>query len=355
MDIVELIKREHSKTSTLFDKLVDTSDSAVKTRERLFAQLKTGLEAHGKVVQDLVYPLLRKEETTRDLVPDLKDRNEVKRQLADLERTPKEDEGFLPKLKEFKKVVEQHLRTEERQIFPAIKKAIGGEEAEELAKRIAAETREELQEGKQDEEVTSGNGRSGEEVSSASRAEGSRRGTNFEQMVKSASRNAQRAGEETAETAEQAIGAASSGVREIADTATRHLDRTFQSVSGATGIYTETAQHASDGLRTLMTVPTVAASAMQEVQRAWADVFSKGLQRNARVTKELLSCTNPRDLAAVHRRFIDDTIDSWMESNRRVLQATRQATDAALRPIEEHVERSQQEERGHRGRRNKAA
>jgi hypothetical protein len=86
MDVIELIKREHAKTKGLIEKLADTSDGAVKTRERLVSQLKTGLEAHMGVVQDHVYPLLRRNDDTRDLVPELKERNDLRRQLVDLER-----------------------------------------------------------------------------------------------------------------------------------------------------------------------------------------------------------------------------------------------------------------------------
>jgi len=345
VDLAELIKQEHGKTSTLFDKLTETSDGAVKTRERLFNDLKTSLEVHSKVVQDLVYPVLRKhDEGAHDLIPDLKERNEIKRQLAEIERTPKEDQEFLPKVKELKKLVEQHLRTEERQIFPAIKKAIGAEEAEELAQRIAAETRQELQEAKQENGAT-GNGRSAEDQM-GTRQQAQR--SSFEQMAKTVSRSAQRSGEEVAETAEQALEAGSSGMRGIADTAARQMEQTFASVQGLTEVYMAPSQRATEGIRTLMTVPTVAANALQEVQRAWADLFSSGLQRNARAVQDLFRCKNTHDVAALHRQFLEETVSSWLEGNRRILQATRQASEEALRPIEEEVRRAQQEGRTRR-------
>jgi hemerythrin superfamily protein len=354
MDIVELIKREHAKTTALFDKLADTSTGAVKTRERLFGQLKTGLEVHGKVVQDLVYPLLRKQEETRDLIPDLKERNEVKRQLADLERTPKEDEAFLPKLKEFKKVVEQHLRTEQRQIFPAIKKAIGGDEAEELAKRIAAETREELQEAKQEDGEPSTNGR-GRSEAAGQPGDTPRRQLEAEHVVRVLSRGAQRVTDESAETAETAVAATVSGARRATETAARQMEHAVQSIQGATQIYAETSQRATEGLRTLMAVPNVAANAFREAQRAWADLYTQSVTRTAQLTQEMLRCSNPQDMAAAHREFLDETINGWLESNVRVLQATRQATDDALRPLEEQFERAQQEGRRQNRRRNKGA
>lgn len=334
MDVVELIKREHAKTSNLFDKLTETSTGALKTRERLFDRLKTGIEVHGKVVQDLVYPLLRKQEETRELIPDLKERNEVKRQLAELERMPKDDEEFLAKLKEFKKVVEQHLRTEQRQIFPAIKKALGDEEAAALAQQIVDETREELQEvNEQDGESSTNDHGRPEEAGRPPKA--------AEHRARAVSHSAQRVTEEGAEATEETVVSITSRARQMTATAARQIGHTAQNIQSATQSYAETGRHAMEGLRTLMAVPTAAANTLTEVQRAWADLFTQSLERHARTTQEMCRCSNAQEFAAVHRQFLDETMSGLLESSLRMLQATRRATEDALRPIEKEVERRQ--------------
>jgi hypothetical protein len=360
VDIVELIKREHAKTNGLFDRLSETSPGAVKTRERLFEQLKTGLEVHGKVVQDLVYPVLRKQEDTRDLIPDIKDRNELKRHLGDLERTPKEDDDFLIKLKEFKKLVEQHLRTEQRQIFPAIKKAISGEEAEDLARRIAVETREVLEEAKQEkaaEAVPIQNGRARPESETESTSAAPRRAANeAERGAEVVSRSAQRVAEEGAETVRESAAAASAGARRLTETAARQLENTVRGVQGAAEIYGETNQRASEGIRSLMAIPTAAANAMQEIQKAWADWFTESMQRNARLTQELFRSSSAKDLAAVHREFLSDSFAQGLDRSARILRATQHASEEAIRPIEELREKTQQQQRrDSRKRRSEAA
>lgn len=337
MDVVELIKREHAKTSNLFDKLAETSTGAVKTRERLFGQLKTGIEVHGKVIQDLVYPLLRKQEETRDLIPDLKERNEVKRQLADLERTPKDDEEFLAKVKALKRVVEQHLRTEQRQIFPAIKRTIGGEEADELAQRIAAETREEMKEANGQDDASSTNGRG--------HPEDDRHRDAVEHPARTVSHGAQRVAEEGVETAEESVAATTSSARRMTETAARQITSTAQSVRGATQTYAEAGQRPAEGLRIPAAVPSAAMNALSEVHRAWADLFNQSLTRNAQTAQEMFRCSNPQELAAAHRQFLYETMSGLLETNLRVLQATRRLTEDALRPIEQEVARRRIEER----------
>jgi hypothetical protein len=133
------------------------------------------------------------------------------------------------------------------------------------------------------------------------------------------------------------------------------MEHAVQSIQGATQIYAETSQRATEGLRTLMAVPNVAANAFREAQRAWADLYTQSVTRTAQLTQEMLRCSNPQDMAAAHREFLDETINGWLESNVRVLQATRQATDDALRPLEEQFERAQQEGRRQNRRRNKGA
>ena len=58
MDVAQLFKRDHAKASDLFEKLSDTSDQAVKARERLFAienwvGLATAWELQAKLRETL--------------------------------------------------------------------------------------------------------------------------------------------------------------------------------------------------------------------------------------------------------------------------------------------------------------
>jgi hemerythrin superfamily protein len=353
MDIIELIKREHAKTNGLIEKLTDTSDGAVTTRERLVSQLKAGLEAHMGVVQDHVYPLLRKNDDTRDLVPELKERNELKRQLADLERTPKDDDGFLAKVKELKKLVEQHLRAEEKRIFPAVKKAIGGEEAEELAKRIAAQTREELQEAKEQAEETAGTGAEVVKLAANTAAEGTRRlGSAVERNAETArqsadalSRSARKTATDTAETGRRAMDAAAAGSRRLVESTADQARRAGQSTLNAAKTYTDMGQRTAEDLRALITAPTAATGAMQEMQKAWADWFGQAAQANARAAQALLRCATLQQVAEVQRDVLSENLRAWLEGGARVLRTVRQTSGAVLRPLEARIDQAEREDR----------
>ena len=66
--IRQLIQTSPAKATELFTKLVETSGNAVKTRERVFAELKEELELQMRLEEQHLFPVLRKRKETKDLV-----------------------------------------------------------------------------------------------------------------------------------------------------------------------------------------------------------------------------------------------------------------------------------------------
>src|SRR3954463_9626016 len=97
--IRQLIQTSPAKANELFARLAETSGNAVKTRERVFADLKEELELQMRLEEQHLFPVLRKRKETKDLVSDaLNDNKETRKALADLERTPTESEEFASKV-----------------------------------------------------------------------------------------------------------------------------------------------------------------------------------------------------------------------------------------------------------------
>src|SRR5829696_8907869 len=102
--IRQFIHTSPAKAMELFSKLLDTSDNAIKTRERLFAELKSELELVASLEEQHLFPVLKKHKQTKDLVQDaLSDNRQARKLLAQLERTPKDDESFISKVSELRK------------------------------------------------------------------------------------------------------------------------------------------------------------------------------------------------------------------------------------------------------------
>ncbi|MEF2553859.1 hemerythrin domain-containing protein, partial [Aurantimonas sp. A2-1-M11] len=117
--IRQLIQKSPDKTNELFAKLVDTSDAAVKTRDRLLSELKVEIEDQAKLQEQHLFPVLKKHKETKDLVADaLDDNKETRKLLAELEGTPKDSKEFATKVADLKKVFQQHVRDEKKELLP---------------------------------------------------------------------------------------------------------------------------------------------------------------------------------------------------------------------------------------------
>lgn len=126
-----------AKAAELFTRLVDTTDSAVKTRERVFAELKAGLEQHVDLEERHLFPILRKQPDTKDLVTAaIRDNKDLRAKLAELEALPKNDETFLGKVSELEKTFRQHARDDKRELLPAVQAALSEEQVQGVVEKM---------------------------------------------------------------------------------------------------------------------------------------------------------------------------------------------------------------------------
>src|SRR5215216_562660 len=140
--IRQLIQTSPAKANELFAKLADTSEDAVKTRERLFSELKGELELLSSLEEQHLFPVLRKHKETKDLAAEAINNKQTRKLLIELERTPKESEEFASKVIELRKAFQQHVRDEKNELLPAVLKALGDEEAQAVVEKIEGEKAE---------------------------------------------------------------------------------------------------------------------------------------------------------------------------------------------------------------------
>ncbi|MDQ3688249.1 MAG: hemerythrin domain-containing protein, partial [Acidobacteriota bacterium] len=65
MNAIELLKNDHDKVESIFEKLEPTTERAVKTREELFTQLKQELDIHAHIEEKIFYPAIKDAAATR--------------------------------------------------------------------------------------------------------------------------------------------------------------------------------------------------------------------------------------------------------------------------------------------------
>src|ERR671910_1770535 len=135
----QLIQTSPARVNELFAKLVDTSEAAVKTREKLFTELKGELELLADLEEQHLFPVLRKHKELKDLVREaLNDNKATRKLLTELDHTPKDNEEFASRVEELRRGVPEHVRDEEKGLLPAAVKALSDEEAAAVGDRIEA-------------------------------------------------------------------------------------------------------------------------------------------------------------------------------------------------------------------------
>lgn len=140
-----------AKANELFAKLSETSDGAVKTRERLFAELKAELELHTSLEEQHLFPVLRRNPETKDLIADaIRENKELRATLAQLDGIPKNDPAFAERLSELQKAFRQHARDEKKDLLPAVQRALSEEQVQGVTEKMEAGLAE-AEQARQDE------------------------------------------------------------------------------------------------------------------------------------------------------------------------------------------------------------
>jgi hypothetical protein len=308
--IRQFIQTSPAKANELFAKLLETSDNATKTRERLLAELKEELDLVTKLEERHLFPVLRKHKQTKDLVQDaLADNKETRRLLAQLERTPKNDESFIAKVAELRKSFQQHVRDEKKELLPAVLKALSDEEAEavlagiedrkaeiEAAKRAEAEERRAEAREQRDQAATVQRAAEGIADNVRSFAEGAR---------------------DTARTTEDTV---RTGFGAAFDIAHRSTDHIVQLVSGSGKQSQELAGQAAESFQSVTQSSTALVRGFQEVSRECFQMSQNRLQMNVEALTALSTCRSFPELLAAQTALVRGNVELTAENAQRLAQ-----------------------------------
>src|SRR4026207_1442703 len=137
MDAFTLLKTDHKTVAGLMDKIEKTTERAVKTRDKLFTQLKSELDIHAEIEEKILYPVLEKADETHDISLEAYEEHRIVKQLlSELESEPKDAEEWTAKFTVLKENVEHHVEEEEGDMFKKARKVLSDEELEALGARL---------------------------------------------------------------------------------------------------------------------------------------------------------------------------------------------------------------------------
>ena len=137
MNIYERLKDDHGKQRGLCGGLAKTSGDS-EERRRLFAALKTEVEAHAAAEEQTLYAeLIAKTQTQDQARHSVAEHKEAADLIEELEATDMSSSGWIATFEKLREELEHHLDEEEADVFPEARKLIAAKRADELGTAFA--------------------------------------------------------------------------------------------------------------------------------------------------------------------------------------------------------------------------
>jgi hemerythrin superfamily protein len=131
-DWFEALKAEHQATLALFDAIEATGDDQATARSHLLAKLKYALTKHAHEEESIVYPALRQANLAHDADVLNAEHGYVKTYLYELENLAKDSPSWLDRVGDFRAMLEEHIKMEESEVFPAFRDQLSDEQNAKL-------------------------------------------------------------------------------------------------------------------------------------------------------------------------------------------------------------------------------
>lgn len=139
MNAFTLLKADHETVAGILEQIDETTERAIKGRDELFARLKSELDLHAKIEEEILYPVLEEADETHDITLEAYEEHRlVKQLLAELEAEPKDTEEWTAKFTVLKENIEHHVEEEEGEMFKKARQALSEDEIESLGDRLQA-------------------------------------------------------------------------------------------------------------------------------------------------------------------------------------------------------------------------
>lgn len=138
MDAIALLKADHKTVETLFRKFEQAGRNAKKLKRKLVDQMVRELAVHAVIEEAVFYPAVRaKAHALEDPVLEaLEEHHVAKWLLKELESLPPEAERFEAKVKVLMESIRHHVKEEENELFPQVRKAFTPSELKDMAEAL---------------------------------------------------------------------------------------------------------------------------------------------------------------------------------------------------------------------------
>ena len=132
----EILAAEHELALGLFDKMLATDETQTFKRKMLLMKLTHALDKHAHQEEMVVYPALREANEAVDADRLEGEHGYVKTFIYQLNDIGVDAPNWLETVREFRKLVSEHARMEEEQVFPAFKQGLDEEQNAKITRLV---------------------------------------------------------------------------------------------------------------------------------------------------------------------------------------------------------------------------
>lgn len=140
-----LLRADHKAVNDLFEQYEHTRSTGKK--KEIVAQICTELTVHAQIEEDIFYPSVKQALKDKELIPEaIVEHAALKDLIAQIEGVEPDGEMFDAKVKVLSEYVKHHVKEEQNEIFPLVKKseldlvALGKELSQRKEELLAAYT-----------------------------------------------------------------------------------------------------------------------------------------------------------------------------------------------------------------------
>jgi iron-sulfur cluster repair protein YtfE (RIC family) len=137
MDVYQILSQDHQTLQEILVEINKTNISEAGYREQLFRTLRNELEAHEILEETVFFSEIDKHPEAREHIGTAFDEHaDFDAILQEISELPADKPEWLERITELGDVVQQHVYSEENEMFPAARKVLDERRAEELAQQI---------------------------------------------------------------------------------------------------------------------------------------------------------------------------------------------------------------------------
>ena len=132
-DAIGMLRSDHEKVSGMFDRYENLRTE--KQKEALAREICAELTVHAQLEEEIFYPAAREAIDDEDLLDEATvEHASLKELIAQIEESSPAEELFDAKVKVLGEYVKHHVKEEQNEIFPQVKKS--GVDLKELGQRM---------------------------------------------------------------------------------------------------------------------------------------------------------------------------------------------------------------------------